>query len=197
MKFLKRFFKPQPAQPRQQAPPSACPYCGAVLDPAPQRNRKCPHCGERIVVRTRRSDRAKLLLTEESDFRRVERELTEKWGYAPPRDVFWGLASEAAMAAMRTGDEHQLSMVYWQQARLLFEEGREHLQIQREAEKATLHRYAKQGIGHVEIQAGECGVCRADDGRRFSVSDALEKLPIPKEQCENGWCKCMWLPVVE
>lgn len=226
MSFLKRFFRPQPTQPRQQAPPSACPYCGAVLDPAPERNRKCPHCGERIVVRTRRSDGAKVLLTEagarefdkerkqeaarnkalrraqnigasESDFQRVERELAEKWGYAPPRDVFWRLASEAAMAAMRTGDEHQLSMVYWEQARLLFEEGREHLQIQREAEKAALHRYAEDGVSRVEISAGECAVCRADDGRRFSVSDALEKLPIPKEHCENGWCKCTWLPVVE
>jgi hypothetical protein len=49
----------------------------------------------------------------------------------------------------------------------------------------------------VEISAGECAVCRADNGRRFSVSDALEKLPIPKEHCENGWCKCMWLPVAE
>lgn len=29
---------------------ASCPYCQAVLDPAPSRAKKCPHCGNRIVT---------------------------------------------------------------------------------------------------------------------------------------------------
>ena len=40
---------------------TACPHCGVVLAPPPKANRKCPECRERLVVRTRDSD--KLLFT--------------------------------------------------------------------------------------------------------------------------------------
>lgn len=44
--------------------PAACPYCGALLDPAPERGRLCPRCRRRIVVR--RIDGRRVLLTEEA-----------------------------------------------------------------------------------------------------------------------------------
>lgn len=50
---------------RLEPPPTpACPSCGVVLETAPQRKKKCPSCGEYIYVRTRPSDRQRVLVTE-------------------------------------------------------------------------------------------------------------------------------------
>lgn len=47
-----------------KASPSACPYCGVVLDPPPKGSRKCPDCRARIVLRTDPDSKVKVLLTE-------------------------------------------------------------------------------------------------------------------------------------
>jgi hypothetical protein len=50
-----------PAKPVASA---ACPYCGVLLDPAPERGRLCPRCRRKIVVR--RAEGRLVLLTEEA-----------------------------------------------------------------------------------------------------------------------------------
>ncbi len=209
--------------------PVGCPYCGTIINPPPARSRKCPHCRERIVVRTRRSDGVKLLLTEAAgkefdkqrkaevarnegirrsqnigasieDFERTEKELTGKWGFAPPRDVFWALANEAVLDAAKKGTAHHLSMVYWEMARLLYDEGNPrhpHIEMARRASRASIQAYAERGIGggKVEVLATCCQVCDVDNGREYTIAQAIEVLPIPHEACENnGWCRCTWLP---
>jgi DNA-directed RNA polymerase subunit RPC12/RpoP len=42
-----------------------CPYCGHTLEKKPVRKKKCPSCGNFIFVRTRPSDRQKVLVTEQ------------------------------------------------------------------------------------------------------------------------------------
>src|SRR5664280_112871 len=52
-----------PAAPRSGGA-AACPYCGALLNPPPERGRRCPRCRRQIVVR--RVDGRRVLLTEEA-----------------------------------------------------------------------------------------------------------------------------------
>ncbi len=42
-----------------------CPYCHKSLSKAPSRKSKCPNCGETFYVRTRPSDRKKVIVTED------------------------------------------------------------------------------------------------------------------------------------
>ncbi|MDP3478202.1 MAG: hypothetical protein Q8R88_00420 [Desulfoprunum sp.] len=42
-----------------------CPYCDAAIDKMPGRKKKCPSCGEFIYVRTRPSDKKKILIRED------------------------------------------------------------------------------------------------------------------------------------
>jgi predicted RNA-binding Zn-ribbon protein involved in translation (DUF1610 family) len=42
-----------------------CPYCDAALDKMPGRKKKCPSCGEFMYVRTRPSDKKKILIRED------------------------------------------------------------------------------------------------------------------------------------
>lgn len=90
-------------------------------------------------------------------------------------------------------------MVYWQMARLLYEEGRPHINLAREASRASLQNYVEGGfVRKVQVIAGCCEVCNRDEGRIFTVVQALEAFPIPHEACENeGWCICTWAPAVD
>ena len=49
---------------------AACPYCGVVQDPPPQRRKKCRDCGEVIHTRTDRVERKRYLLTADEAERR-------------------------------------------------------------------------------------------------------------------------------
>jgi hypothetical protein len=55
---------PRPAEAAEPAPvpPVACPNCGGLLDPPPERTRLCPNCRHRIVVR--HADGRPIYLTE-------------------------------------------------------------------------------------------------------------------------------------
>lgn len=207
-----------------QSIPPACPSCGVILDTFPSRTRKCPSCKQKLVVRTRRSDRAKLLLTESQgrvfdtersrdakrnkairhsllhlgcskrDFELIENELARRFGVALPGDTYCVLANSAIKEPMLNKEWHRVGMIQWGMARWLYEEGREHIQMQREAYKADLLHHLSQGRTHVRVVSGSCNECRKNDGRVFSVSDALNSAIIPNERCKNGWCICLWLP---
>ena len=60
---------PQRSGPIELVSP-ACPYCGAVQDPPPQRRKKCRDCGEVIHTRTDRVERKRYLLTADEAERR-------------------------------------------------------------------------------------------------------------------------------
>ncbi len=204
---------------------AACPYCGVILDPPPQRNRKCPSCGEKIIVRTRRSDGAKLCLTEddakvfdaerkaeafrnkairaaagigmdERDFERTEKELLAKSSGYSPGDVFWSLAGKQALNQMQSGDWHGLSMTYFQQALWLHDEGRPYAHLKVEAEKALAQSYVGR-CQELEVLTNECCPnCDQFNGRKYPIQQAVNEWPVPVEDCTNGWCTCTWLPVV-
>jgi hypothetical protein len=53
-----------PTSPAKPVASAACPYCGVLLDPAPERGRLCPRCRRKIVVR--RVEGRLVLLTEEA-----------------------------------------------------------------------------------------------------------------------------------
>ena len=214
---------PAPRRPMTRTPPR-CPACGEALPVGGAAARVCPHCRAQLVMRTRRADNVRLLLTREQardfdetrtdaekradavaraanlglsldEFERQERELTQLRGRPPaPREVFWTLAENAIPAARRTGEWHRLSLIYWQQAQLLFDEGRPYLDARREASRAELRKYAAaRAITHVRtIATGGCPSCRAISRQSFSVAEALRDLPVPNEECENGWCRCTW-----
>jgi hypothetical protein len=180
-----------------------------------------------IVVRTNRSDGAKLLLTEgqAADYDRVRgeearmnaavrraekigiersefetrfREMAARAGSSlSPRDVFWSLAEDAARDGRRREDWWHVSRVRWGQARLLCEEGADCMPLMREGSKFELLSYQQQGIKRVGIlSSGDdriCDGCRAHNGRRMSITQALEALPIPNDCCsEEHWCRCSW-----
>lgn len=98
-----------------------CPYCKTPLEKMPGAKKKCPYCSNYIYVRTRPSDRKRILIREDqieeiqniwdekqiteqveqakdNDYRRVENELRNKWHTQPSTtDVFWFSGMQKAM----------------------------------------------------------------------------------------------------
>jgi predicted RNA-binding Zn-ribbon protein involved in translation (DUF1610 family) len=105
-----------------------CPYCAANLKKRPQKKTKCPHCGNFIHVRTRSSDRKRVLVTEKQveeieeqwsklflapaprierkqGFDEERRQLTQKFGTEPGyNDVIWSLLNKEIVA--HTSSQH-------------------------------------------------------------------------------------------
>ena len=167
---------------------SPCPYCGVVLDPPPQRKKKCKGCGNVIYVKKQNGGRKHLLT--EKEVKRLERE---------DRDKRWKELSKQVQAAMHSADWQSLSQAYLSQARILFSEGKNHHTVAREAKKCDLRRMLEIGIEKIKISTCRdervCPGCHSLDGKVFSVQDALEQMPIPGRHCEGGWCRCLYIAV--
>jgi DNA-directed RNA polymerase subunit RPC12/RpoP len=61
---------------------SKCLYCGCTLEKRPVRKKKCTNCGNFILVRTRPSDRQKVLVTEQQ-VARIQRQ----WQHRMPEGL--------------------------------------------------------------------------------------------------------------
>jgi ribosome modulation factor len=65
-----------------------------------------------------------------------------------------------------------------------------------------LHRrVAEGGIYGIEVRAPTeeyvCTPCRREDEVVYSIDEALRAPPIPHEHCENGQCRCTYVPITD
>jgi hypothetical protein len=56
------------------------------------------------------------------------------------------------------------------------------------------------GVNTVKISGVEdisCSECKLLHGKKFTISEALEHMPIPVRECKNyfGYCRCIYLPL--
>lgn len=42
-----------------------------------------------------------------------------------------------------------------------------------------------------------CAVCSSEDEGVYSIEEALETPPIPHEHCEDGQCRCTYVPITD
>jgi len=210
-----------------------CPYCGFVFNPIPQRKKKCPSCGQFVYVRRRpNSNKKELVTTEvaklidkeweeidkerafrsllqrfnasELEYKTIERELTKKFSSIPKQgDVVWTLLNNRLFDAMKRKDWSQMEVLYFEQALLLNDEGKDCFASLRESKRCSLRSFQSQGVVHkVQISAAgdsSCDKCKALNGKVLTIEQALEDMPIPVRDCDNAYkyCRCLYLPVIE
>lgn len=220
----------------------ACPNCGVLLDPPPKQSRKCPDCREAIVLRTDPDSKNKVFLTkseveefdrlkknrsernralrdlagmdlDETDYRREEKRLSEKFGSnASPGDIYWGLANQTLqklIADPKNGDAehwhrnaHQIQMLYWKMGLHLLRENRSREQVQDQQRESHKWRLTKEHRTYLSmrktsifsIDVGSCcDTCRILEGGEYTFEKALEEMPLPQVDCEKDWCTCWWV----
>ena len=179
----------------------ACPYCGVIQDPPPQRRKKCRDCGETIHTWTDQEIREKVLLTA-SEYKLRQQEA---------QDAEWSELNRRIFDASRSGDWHTVKMSHFRQALMLFDQGRDHQRLAAESRKSEL-RYYQTTHRRLEVQRivietqGEacCSECRPLHEHEYSIDEALEAMPIPVKTCQTwadknphgGWCRCYYNPVI-
>lgn len=92
---------------------AVCPNCNQRLEKKPSRKKKCPHCGQFMLVRTRPSDRQQVLVTEAQ-----AEEIEEQWSIINgTHDAYLAekerRAKERAHLAIRLGREPTQAEVRW------------------------------------------------------------------------------------
>ncbi|MFC1969479.1 hypothetical protein ACFLVF_03200 [Chloroflexota bacterium] len=186
----------------------------AVLDPIPQRKKKCPSCGKDIYVRTNPFKGEKVLVNytdalsidaistlgiTEKEYRAESEELAHKFKMATPflSDIVWGIISRRQLDSVKRRDWNRAKMLYWEQARLLHQLGKGFFKVLQESAKCELYCYQAMGIKKAEISVAggsSCIKCQSLDVKNFSITEALEAMPIPVKDCENGFCRCLYSP---
>lgn len=135
---------------------------------------------------------------DDKEYDTAKKELTKKFGELPtPRDVIWQVLNNHLATAIGRKDWHNMKMLYLELARILCEEGGSFFPILQEARKCELQNYQSQGLEHVEILAGNCEKCRPLNGKVLTIKEALDTMPIPVKECENGWCSCMYTSTID
>ncbi len=195
-----------------------CPYCKTVLTSSPKRRTACVSCSRPIFVRKgrlRTEDEAPAL-----DFcarlgvsatllDKTRDTLSKEFGHpASAADAAWRVMNTLVS---ETKDYHARGMIYFQMARFLWEEGKDHLQIAREVPRMELAAWKKSAdAGLLDLRAirltvitaheASCPNCRELEGTELTYQEALNSSPIPVPECTNetsptqprGWCRCIY-----
>jgi hypothetical protein len=187
------------------------------------RKKKCPSCGKFIYVRTRPSDRKRILATEEDakriddewkykqilerfsvsqeEYQNTEKVLTKKFKTAPSqRDIIWTILNNRLLSAMKKTSWQQMKMLYFEQALFLKDEGKNPFKVLQESKRCELRGYQSFGVKKVQIlsSGSSCDKCKTLNGKIFTIKEALETMPIPIDNCDNlyRYCRCVYLPIV-
>ena len=176
-----------------------CPYCHKALKKNPKRKSKCPHCSQYIFVRSRQNLFTGSLLTEEQAravdwfyitagygitkeiYFKKKMELSKKFAKESSySDIIWGLFNDAII--LNSDDYHILSMIYYQMAIFLEEEGKDPFPLLQDHIKMQLLGYQKKGAKKVKIMSIDdritCDDCKKLDGKIMTVEEALKRMPI-------------------
>ncbi len=135
----------------------------------------------------------------EKEFSQREKLLGKKFKKHPSfGDVFWSLSNEYLENAMKKNYYEAAKSIYWHQARVLYDlEKRDPYLPLRESNKMQLmgmKRASSSSRFILEVCGrGDCDTASEINGERFTIDEALEKMPIPQKDCKRGFCDCMYL----
>jgi hypothetical protein len=196
-----------------------CPYCSEVLETAPKRKKKCPHCGRFIFVRQGElfteaslkdyeakqreeaaisswlSRLAQFGVTQQA-FDRHRKALSKQFGFqAPVNDTVWRILNSLVRPSRSRQD---LKAIYLYMANLIIEEGKDPKPYLAEAARHELLDLKESGVvSKVKVSTcnddSVCSACRKLEKKTFTINEALAKMPIPNA-CQNpSGCRCWYI----
>lgn len=114
----------------------------------------------------------------------------------------WLHANKAAEMLVKKNDFQALSILYRAMAIISDETERQapHEFLKKSARFSLLSYQARFPNGHVIIMASfeGCEACKSQNGKRLSIKDALETMPLPHKDCSTQWinysgyCRCSY-----
>ena len=114
-------------------------------------------------------------------------------------DAKWSRLNKKLLVAIKKHDWPTMKAIYYEQALILKNEGRDAFRFIHESAKIELSGIQGKTIEEVEIISpeGSCPVCTLVCKEIITLSDVLEKQPLPVSGCEHASCRCSYAPVLE
>jgi len=156
-----------------------CPYCDTTLSPMPVRAKKCPSCKERIYPRINPLT-GEMSLFKENDAGFID--AIKNWGLSSNE------VNRLNVNLIRTGTpgptfKDILSLYKCEYTRQGLLEHK---------------RYVQEVEFYTSQDDSVCPSCRALNGKKFKIDDALQIMPTVVKNCTNKYgCRCVWLPVIK
>ncbi len=199
---------------------AVCPYCSEQLEKKPARKKKCPHCGNYILVRKGKlitenqkkvylftADFESMGVTVQS-FNKHKKALSQEWGNTPKvNDVFWRILNDLIS---KQKDLSKLVIIYEKMGHIAKEEGKNPSTYYEQAKKlqVRIHRSTLQGhkdlgfmIVGVQVagmnDSHQCSYCRSIDRKVYSIDQALSEMPLPGKCSAESRCRCMYIAVFD
>ena len=150
-----------------------CPYCRVALDKMPGRKKKCANCGNYMYIRTRPSDRKRVVVTEQDaakideqwmiedgtyeayladkqKFEARKAELASRFGHQPSDDdVHWSLYNEQLIECAKSGDWGFYRNIRFNMAELLRREKKDRASLETYLEVSYLDANGPRNMGGI------------------------------------------------
>jgi len=113
------------------------------------------------------------------------------------------LFNELSLGFAKKNDYSQLHRLYYQMARFLADYNEEFFFFLQESAKMNLYsfkqleketglKYKVNIMAAVGSKNSSCSKCTMQNGKSYTIDEAIEKMPIPVKDCENGFCRCLY-----
>jgi rubrerythrin len=119
-------------------------------------------------------------------------------------DLIWSLLNDTLTAYAKSQRFHDMAMLYLEMAVIQKNNNKEFFHLLQESKKMELYSIKKEMLGlkyKIVISATYnkyCQECQEQDGKMFTVDEALEKMPIPVKNCTNdGFCRCCYATKID
>lgn len=127
-------------------------------------------------------------------------------GIKSNKDIIWALFNRKLVSCIKENNWQEMRLIYYEMAIFECKEGKEFFHLLQESRKCDLMNYRSLGIKSVEIKtAGKensCETCQKLEGKRMTIEDALQTMPIPVKECQKdafdngkGFCRCCYLAI--
>ena len=208
-------YQPPPKRPKRilKQPDPICPYCGFEYQTFPKTKKKCPKCGETVIIMSK--DKIKRLFTEEradeyNEEKQERARINELRGYLSAagldphelplihmqmeeetgrtieyEEVVEILLEKAAAERRSSCDFDGAKWAYSKLAQFRRNENKEFFPAYPEMKRMELMDYRKaKDVQHVKwTTACKCDVCRELEGKSWKLAYAIKHLPAPPKQC--------------
>ncbi|MDZ7799032.1 MAG: hypothetical protein U5L76_05560 [Patescibacteria group bacterium] len=138
------------------------------------------------------------------DFEKERVSLSKKFNKpAEDNDVLWSIYNKIVS---QSNNLRKLHGVYYEMALFLNKEGKDCTKISQQSQKMYLLSLKESGVVKgVEILADiGCKECKKLHGNKYTLDEALEKMPIPNPNCTHTFtkkgkpfCRCTYLSVTK
>jgi hypothetical protein len=110
-------------------------------------------------------------------------------------DERWNELNQKLLNAIQKNDLHEMHAIYYDQAMLLKEEGRDSFPVLEQSLKSGL--YKEENFDQVQIQVGvnSCDTCKSLSNKVYTVEEAVQTSPLPVSGCSNESCRCIYVPI--